>query len=340
MNKYSRELTIYDIADLLKISPSTVSRALNNHPSVSNKTKKKVIETANELGYRFNKFARNLRQQKSYILGVVIPRLDSYFMSSVIAGMESYLYDLGYNLMIVQSDEKLEKELKCLEMLYNSRVDGIMISFSSETKNLNHIKEIFNKKIPLVIFDRYINQSGITCVVIDNKKAAKEIVEHLISIGRKNILHLSGNLNCSVYNDRFNGYKDALIEAGIEYRDDFVMKNVLYEKSSEDIYSYILSLKKFPDAIFAAHDILAVQTISYLKQKGVKIPDDIAIAGFNDDPIATVVEPNLTTIKYPGNLIGQISAKTLLEIINGNTVKIIDKIVLQHELCIRDSTKI
>jgi len=334
----TKEITIYDIAEILKISPSTVSRALNDHHSISKSTKKKVLETAQKLGYRFNRFAKNLREQKSYVIGVVIPRLDSYFMSTVISGMENHAKLSGYNIIITQSNENIEKELKCVEMLYNSRVDGIIISFSAYTKNLDHLDFILKKKIPLVIFDRYIEYPGITSIVIDNYKAAFDIVSHMINEGCKNIVHITDNINCSVYQERLNGYKEALNKYGLDYNEKFLFEKNLYNSNFKKLSNDILNLRPFPDGIFASNDYAAVNILLELKKRNIKIPDEIAIAGFNDDPIASVVEPNLTTIKYPGMLMGEVAVKTLIEIINGQNMPVINKLILSHELIVRKST--
>lgn len=334
----NKEVTIYDIAEILKISPSTVSRALNNHPSVGKNTKKKILETAEKLGYRFNKFARNLRQQKTYVIGVIIPRLDSYFMSTVIAGMENCAKEYGYNLIITQSNEDAEKEKVCLEMLYNSRVDGILISFSSITKDLYHLELLLKKNIPIVVFDRYLDHPQITSVIIDNKKASYELVTHLISQGCKNIIHITGNLNCSVYRERFEGYKEALKDYEIDFDDKYIFENSLFNASYADICDKILTLKPSPDAIFASNDYAAVHILLELKKRNIKIPNEIAVAGFNDDPIASVVEPNLTTIKYSGMQIGEIATRTLIEKINDESKHSINKLILSHSLVIRKST--
>lgn len=338
INDNKKEVTIYDIAEILKMSPSTVSRALNDHPSIAKNTKKKVLETAEKLGYRFNKFARNLRQQKTYVIGVVIPRLDSYFMSTVIAGMENSAKNYGYNIIITQSNENVEKEKVCIEMLYNSRVDGILISFSANTKDLNHLEFILKKNIPIIVFDRYLDCNEITSVVIDNRKASYDLVNHLIKEGCRNIVHVTENLTCSVYKERFEGYRDALNENKIDFDEKLVFENSLFCSSYESFCDKILSFKPRPDAIFASNDYAAVHILLELKKRNVNIPNEIAIAGFNDDPIASVVEPNLTTVKYSGMQIGEIATRTLIERINGQFRPTVNKIILSHKLIIRKST--
>jgi len=313
----NKEITIYDIAEILKISPSTVSRALNDHPTVNKATKKKILETAEKLGYRFNRFARTLRKQKSNIIGVIIPRLDSYFMSTVIAGMENYAKEHDYNLIIVQSNESIEKEKVCVDMLLNSRVDGILVSFSSNSLNIDHFDLVFKKGLPLIVFDRYFDIPGLTSIIIDNHKAAFEIVSHLIDQGCKNIVHVTDNINCSVYKERFLGYKDALKENGISFSEKYVFQKSLYNSSYENICENILNISPPPDAIFASNDYAAVNIMLELKKRNIKIPEEIAVAGFNNDLIAIVVEPNLTTVDYPGMLMGEVAMQTLIETING-----------------------
>ncbi len=335
----NRDVTIYDIARVLDISASTVSRGLRNHPHVRQEMRKKILLTAKKMGYQQNRFASNLRQKNTSTIGVVIPRLDSYFQSTVISGMENIANDSGYNLIISQSQDSLKKESACIATLFNSRVDGIMISLSYETNNLDHLNIFFKKGIPVVFFDRISDHPKCKSVVINNYKAGYEVTSHLISQGCKNIIHLGGSLIRNVYADRFNGFKQAMTDNGLEVSNKSLVISDLSPKSGLDMAQMLLQQKKLPDGIFAANDTTGVALICGLKQAGIRIPEDICVAGFNDDPISRVVEPNLTTVHYPGREMGEIAADTIINTIRGQQSDLLNSIVLSHSLIIRQSSK-
>ncbi len=334
----NRDVTIYDIAKVLNISASTVSRGLKDHPHVRKEIKKKILMTARKMGYQQNKFASNLRQKRTSTIGVVVPRLDSYFMSTVISGMEKIFNESGYHLIISQSQESIKKESASIATLFNSRVDGLLVSLSYETQNLDHLGILFNKGIPVVFFDRVCDHSKCKSVVINNYKAGYEATSHLISQGCKNIIHLGGSLIRNVYSDRFKGYQRALLDHGLQYNDKLLMLSDLSHNSGIEAAKAILQQKPMPDGIFAANDTTAVSVICELKQSGIRIPEDICIAGFNDDPISRVVEPNLTTVHYPGREMGEIAAATMISILKGEQSELLNSIVINHSLIIRQSS--
>jgi len=336
--KSNKEATIYDIANALKISASTVSRGLKDHPHVRKEIKRKILLKAREMGYQQNKFASNLRQKRTNTIGVILPRLDSYFMSTVVSGMEKVANLAGYNLIISQSQESVKKEASNILTMFNSRVDGLLISLSYDTKNMDHINIFFEKSIPIVFFDRVCEHSDCKSIVIDNYKAGYEVTSHLISQGCKRIAHLAGSLFRNVYSDRYEGYKQALADNGIENDNKLLYISDLTNDAGIEITRKILSLKQKPDGVFAANDTSAVALICELKKAGVRIPEDIAVAGFNNDPVSRVVVPNLTTIDYPGREMGEIAASTLINQLNGRQTAKINSIVLGHELIIRQST--
>jgi len=277
MNKV-KEITIYDIAKVLNISPATVSRGLKDHPGIRKDTKKKILHAAHKMGYQQNTFASNLRSRNSNTIGVIVPRLDSYFMSAVIAGMEKVANGAGYNLIISQSQESAKKEVASTKTMFNSRVDGLLISLSAETKNLDHFDIVFNKRLPLIFFDRVVELPHCTSIVINNEKAGYDATTHLIEQGCKKIVHISGNLNRNVYADRLKGYKKALSESKIAFDPGLVFTNNLSDKSGAEVANEILKMPKLPDGLFAANDTTAVACIREFKQAGLKIPLDIAVA--------------------------------------------------------------
>jgi LacI family transcriptional regulator len=333
-----RDVTIYDIARILGISASTVSRGLKNHPHVRKEMKKKILMTAKKMGYQQNRFASNLRQKHTSTLGVIIPRLDSYFMSTVISGMEKVANDSGYNLIISQSQESLRKESASAATLFNTRVDGMLISLSYETSNLDHLNIIFRKGIPVVFFDRVCDHPNCKSVVINNYKAGYEATSHLISQDCKKIVHIGGSLIRNVYGERYNGFRQAMLDNNLEVNAGSLIITDLSHNSGVDVARNMIKQKNIPDGIFASNDTSAVAIICELKQAGIRIPEDVCVAGFNNDPISRVVEPNLSTVHYPGREMGEIAAGTLINILKGQQSELLNSIVLNHSLIIRQSS--
>ena len=336
--KKKAEVTIYDISKALNISASTVSRGLNNNPQVRKELRKKIMHTAQEMGYQHNKFAANLRQKRTRTLGVIIPRIDSHFMSSVISGMEKVANNSGYQLLISQSEESASLEEANIQALFNSRVDGFLVSLSYETKNSDAFQNIFRKDIPLVFFDRVFECSNCVSVVIDNFRAGYDATRHLIDQGCRKIIHVGGSMNRNVYNDRFRGYRQALAEKSLEFDDNSLIVTDLSDNSGALIIKRLLNNGSMPDGIFTANDTSAVSIICELKKKGYRVPEDIAVVGFNDDPVSKIVEPNLTTVHYPGRAMGDVAASTMIRILEGTQFEKVNSIILSHELIIRQSS--
>jgi LacI family transcriptional regulator len=336
-----KEITIYDIAKHLNISATTVSRGLKNHPAINKNTRKKIAEAAQELGYRSNMFASSLRSKRTHAIGVIVPRLNSSFMSSVLAGMEDVATREHYNLIITQSLEKREKEKINAHTLFNKRVDGLLISLAYDTENISHLQAFFNKGIPVVFFDRTFPHSESTSIIIDNFLAAYEVTKHLLEQGCKRIMHLGGNLLRDVYSERLRGYKKALQDFNIPFDDTLHYISNLSEQAGTDAAEHILKMKAAnrPDAVFAANDTAAVHCMMRLKTAGINIPDDIAFAGFNNDPISKVIEPNLTTVNYSGFQVGEVAVMNLINHLKGlSSTKTTNTIVLRADLVIRESS--
>lgn len=336
--KKKAEVTIYDISRALSISASTVSRGLNNSPQVRKDLRKKIMQTAQEMGYQHNKFAANLRQKRTRTLGVVIPRIDSHFMSTVISGMEKVANSAGYQLLISQSEESAILEEANIQALFNSRVDGMLVSLSYETKDSDSFRNILRKDIPLVFFDRVLECTNCVSVVIDNYRAGYEATKHLIEQGCRKIVHVAGSLNRNVFSERYRGYRQALVDNSLPFDDRMLIVTDLGDSSGEIILNQLLNNGTTPDGIFTANDTSAVSLICELKRKGYRVPDDIAVAGFNDDPVSRIVEPNLTTVHYPGRAMGEVAASTMIKILEGTQYEKVNSITLTHELIIRQSS--
>lgn len=334
-----KEVTIYDLARELNVSATTVSRALSNHPAVNKDTRKKIFNKANELGYRTNLLATNLRKQCTNTIGVIVPRLNSSFMSSAIAGIEKVANEAGYNLIISQSLETVRKEAENAKTMFNNRVDGLLVSLAYDTENIDHFEAFINKDIPLIFFDRVFDNKNCTSIVIDNVKAGYIATKHLTEQGCRNIVHITGNLRRNVYADRLKGYRYALIDQEIDYKDNLVFETNLSEEAGMKAVERILKMGPLPDGIFVANDMCAVSCMKALKKSGIKIPRDIAIVGFNNDPISSVIEPNLSTIDYPGYEMGETTARNLINCLkSGTAINSANTVILRSELVVRESS--
>jgi LacI family transcriptional regulator len=335
----SREITIYDIAKELRISAATVSRALKNHSGTNSNTRKKVIAKAEEMGYRSNQFASNLRSNRTNTIGVIIPRLNSHFVSTAIAAMEKVANTAGFNIIISQSMESGSKEMACAQTMFNNRVDGVLVSLAYDTDSAVHFSKFAEKGIPLIFFDRVPESSEDLSIVIDNFRNGYDVTKHLIQQGCRRIAHVTANLKRNVYKERLNGYKQALADAGLKYTDSLLFSCDLSEQSSTEIATKIIAMRKLPDALFAANDMSAASCMKVFKQHGIHIPKDIAIAGFNNDPISRLMEPNITTVNYPAFQMGETAATFMINHLTGVTnILATNKIILKSELLIRESS--
>ncbi|GAB2536012.1 LacI family DNA-binding transcriptional regulator [Spirosoma aerophilum] len=335
-----KETTIYDIAKLLNLSPATVSRALNDHPAINSNTKQLISSKALEMGYRSNTFASNLRRQQTKTIGVIVPRLDSAFMSTVLAGMEKVANEANYNLIISQSLESSRKEMANAKTMYNSRVDGLLVSLAADTDNLDHFSTFFRKGVPIILFDRVMQQKNCTNIVIDNLKAGYDATTHLIQQGCKRIMHVTGSIKRNVYADRLKGYKMALLENDLPIENDLIRMTQFTRQDGLDVANDIAKMATPPDGLFVSSDICAASCLGGLRKNGFSIPGDIAVVGFNDDPVALLVEPNLTTIHYPGQEMGEIAAQSLINHLKGQLrISTTNTILLNYELIVRESSR-
>jgi LacI family transcriptional regulator len=335
-----KEITIYDIARKLNVSAATVSRALMDHPSVNINTKQKVLEAASEMGYRSNHLASNLRKKKSNIIGIIVGNLNSSFMSNVLAGVEKVVSEAGYNLIISQSLDNIAKEINIAQAMYNNRVDGLLVSLAYETSNADHFESFVKRGIPLVYFDRVWPHPKCPSIEIDNIKASYDITDHLIKQGCKRIAHITAFRLSSVAADRFKGYEQALQEHGIPVDDSLIIPTQLTLAAGIEAAHTILAMPKRPDGVFVINDACAVSCMQELKRHGVRIPQDIAFAGFNNDTEAKIIEPNLTTVNYKGYDMGEVAAKILINRLNNNSNVLSDdnKLIQHSEIVIRDSS--
>jgi LacI family transcriptional regulator len=337
------QVTIKDIARELGISPSTVSRALKDHPDISSETKKAVNELADRLNYQPNIVALSLRQKKTNTIGVIIPEIVNTFFSTVISGIEDVAYEGGYNVILAQSNESYQREVTDMKALFNSRVDGMLLSLSRETTNFDHIESIISKGVPIVLYDRFYSNPNLSKVIVDDYVGAKEAVLHLIDQGCKRIAHLEGAPNLIISKDRLRGYQDALSESHLEIRETYtvVCPNNSFEEGQRAAQK-LLSLSTPPDAIFASNDPMAMGAIMAIKEKGLSIPDDVAVVGFSNYFFAQITDPSLTSVDQPGFEMGQEAARLLIRQIEVRDKDLDDMPsetkVLKTKLIIRNSS--
>lgn len=338
--KKKKEVTIYDLAKELKYSPSTISRALNNHKSISQKTTKEIQKIAKDLGYRPNSLAASLRNNKSKTIGVLISRINRPFSASLISGVENTARKAGYNVIISQSNDNYENEVANAKALYDSRVSGLIVSLGMETKDIGHFKQFLDQNIPVVFVDRVPAEFNSYRVIIDNYTAGYRATQHLIDQGCKRIAHFAGAQHLNVYNLRKKGYLDALRENRLEVTEELIVNlgTLSFEEGSEATKA-LLDLPKPPDGIFSANDTAAVSAILTAKAKGVKIPEELAVIGFNNDPMASVVEPALSTVSHPAMKMGEISAQRILDHSSKTLHSDVSEItMLDTEIIVRNSS--
>lgn len=334
------EITIHDIAKMLNISASTVSRALKDNPIISEATRKRIKQTADEMGYRPNVMAANFRTKRTNTIGVIVPLINRHFFSSVISGIEEVAYDQGFAVTISQSNDNLVKERKIAQTLFANRVDGVILSIGMETKKIDHLQMFSNRNIPMVFFDRIVDEIDTHKIVVNDFEGGYKATSHLIEQGALKIAHIGGPLNLKIYANRQKGYCKALADAGLEIDDNLIINGSLRRNDGYKATQKLIQSKKQPDAIFCANDTTALSAIIYLKENGIKVPENIAIVGFSNEPFSEVVTPSISTIKQPGFIIGKMAAELIIkQIISNNTIPQFETIVMPTELIIRESSR-
>jgi DNA-binding LacI/PurR family transcriptional regulator len=334
----STPVTIKDIARMLGISVSTVSRALKDHPDISADTKEKVNEIARKLNYRPNALALGLKSNRSNTIGVIIPEIVHFFFSSVISGIEDVAYEAGYNVMVCQTNEMYERETMVAKALLDHRVDGVLVSIAKTSTKFDHLTLFQDNGIPLVFFDRVCSCIDTDAVVVDDYKGAYMATEHLISVGCRNIVHLSAPENLLIGKLRKEGYCRALEAYNLPVDPYNMYLCDTREKAVEKI-PRILARIPVPDGFFAVNDSTAIAVIQEVRKAGLRVPEDIAVVGFGDGPVATISCPTLTTVEQNGYEIGYEAARFLLDrITKSKTTMAARKKVFAPLLVKREST--
>lgn len=334
-----KKTTIYDIAQKLNLTAATVSRALNNNPKISVKTKELVQKTALEMNYEQNKLAKALKSGQSFNVGVIVPRIDSNFFASVIRGIEDELNPMGYHVIICQTHDQEHKEAENISSLLNAQVDGILMSITNaQTKN-NIFETISQKNVSLVFFDRKKNIKGISSVTIDDFTGAYMATKHLIEQGCKRIAHLSNDRSLEIFKNRYLGYKQALLDSGFEIDESLVIEIHSKVEEGKKTMRQLLNLETPPDAIFSSSDFTALGAIQEIKEQGLRIPQDISVIGFSNEPFTRFMELTITSVDQSPIEMGRIAAKVFLKEVNkGSKNKKESQIVLEPKLMIRQSS--
>ena len=331
--------TIKDIANVLNISAAAVSKALHNDSRISEKTKKAVRQVAENLNYQPNHLASALRSGKSKLVGVIVPKTNSNFFSATIHNIEEVLNKEGYNIIITQSNESYKKECENIDTLLFTQVDGIIVSMANETVDLQHFEKVKQAGIPLITFDRGENDLNVDYIGIDDYDSSHRIVDHLVEQGCKRIAHIGGFKHTRIYNNRIRGYIDALEKHNLPLEKELLLESNLSTEDGRNKMQELLSLDKKPDAVYVAGDYAALGALQVLNEKNIKIPDEIALVGFGDEPFANMVTPKMTSVNQHSYQIGKIAAEKFLEYTKQNQIQqTLQKHILKAELIIRESS--
>lgn len=330
--------TIHDIARELNVTASTVSRALNGHPTISEKTRKAVLEKAQQLNYKPNSIAAALRSGRSYIIGVIVPVADRSFFAKVVRSIEEEAAKAGYSVIVCQTYENFEKEKQVLETLLRTRVDGIIASVAKGSTAFDHYQRVLDEGVPIVLFDRKVDSLTTSTVTIDDFLGAFTAVEHLIEQGCRRIAHFAGEQHIRLYQERFKGYREALRKYSIPFQKKLVFDCPSDVERGREAAGQLLQLSPRPDAIFSSSDYAALGAMQRLKSEGVAIPDEVAIVGFANEPFTSFIEPALSTVDQHSNRMGQHAARIFLAEINGQMENASTRKILRPELIIRTSS--
>lgn len=341
MSNNNHPVTIKDIARKFKCSPSTVSRALNNHPLISEDTRRNIQEYAQKVGYQRNSVSLSLLNKKSAILGVIVPSLNHSHETAMIEGLQSVLQTHGYMMAICVTNESYALEKEYVEKLLANRVEGIFLSISQETYDsghYEHLDSIINRNIPLIFIDREYDGVLTSSITVDDYWGAFVATEHLILRGCRRIAHLKGPSGLNVSEKRFKGYKDCLLKYNIELDENWVAHTNFKAESATMPVRRLMALENPPDGIFGVNDAVASAAMQVIRDMNFDIPNQVAVIGFDNSPFSAYLYPSLSTVNRFGKQIGEEAARLYLNNINLGLKSTNEHIVLPPELIIRSST--
>jgi LacI family transcriptional regulator len=335
-------VTIKDIARALGLSTSTVSRALRDSYEISPETKKMVLEYSEKINYRPNPIALSLKEKRSRSIGIIVCEIANSFFSQIINGIESIAYDKGYNVIIAQSHESYAREVINVQYLASRSIDGLLISVSSETQDLDHLKNLHDRGFPIVFFDRVVDEMETHKVIVDNFKGAYDATEHLIKSGYRHIAALAGSEYLSITRDRLGGYRKALEDHGIPFDESYIgycLHGGMLYNEVEKALDQLLKLEKRPDAIIASADKLTTNCLRYFKKTNIKVPDEVALVGFSNLDLTDLLSPSLSVVRQQAFEMGEIATELLIQQIESKRpVKDFERRVLPLQLLVREST--
>lgn len=313
-------INITFLARELKVSPSTVSRALNDSNKISEKTKSRVRDKAKELGYELNHVASSLSKKRTGMLGVIVPEIKSYFFSRALSGIEGVAHDSGFQIIIAQTNDSYKRERDVCRMLQSARVDGVVASLSLETSNVGHFKLLQKNNTPVVLFDRVNYELDCTKILVDNYEGAYLATDHLINTGCKRPVHFGGPMNCRLFHDRAEGYREALNKHGIKIDPEMLLSTDLTSKDVRDALKLWMNSRQVPDGIFTATASSGLQMIHLLKTYNVSVPSEMAIISFGKEPCNELIEPSLSSVEIPGYDMGRTAVFHLITAISDKTI--------------------
>lgn len=341
----NRRASITDLARTLGLSPSTISRALSDHNDVSEATKQRVRQLADELHYQPNQLAAALRRGRSNTLGVLVPHITGHFFPQVVHGIATEAAKLGFNVMICQSNEDVRQEQKNIDLLMNSQVEGILVSLANTTQDFSHFEAVRQQDIPLVFFDRVVEDfrgSNVSSVMIDDYQGAYQVVAHLIEQGCTRIAHFSGPLHLGIYKHRYQGYRDALQAHGLAVEDELVVFCEMNQRGGTQAMRQLLKLPQSqrPNAVFSSNDLAAVGALHTAKAHRLRVPRDLAIVGFSNEMFTALTEPMLSSVDQRCEQMGKTAVQLLQKMlkISPNRVGPPKPIVLKPKLLVRESS--
>ncbi|MDI6402170.1 LacI family DNA-binding transcriptional regulator [Balneolaceae bacterium ANBcel3] len=331
-------VTLKEVAKALGLSTMTISRVVNDRPNVDEQTRQKVLEKAREMGYTPNHVAKSLVSSKTYTIGVIIPEITHAFFPEVVRGIEEETYDKKYQLFLVNAAESYEREKNAILSLRSKRVDGLLVSSCQADPDYAFYKQVIDSGMPFVFFDRCIEGIGASCVSVDDEAGAMRAVEHLIGYGYRNIVHLCGPKDVSVGQKRLNGYLTAMKKHGLEVKQDWIADSGFQESGGYQAMKEMLDLPEGerPRAVFAVNDPVAIGAMDAIREKGLSIPDDIAIVGFTDDVRAGLIATPLTTMHQPAYEVGKKAARKLIHTIE-NREEPVEHLEVKTRLVVRAS---
>ena len=333
-------VSLKDIAKELNLSISTVSRAIRNVGELNPETRKAVLELAEKWNYKPNPLAMGLLKNKTNFIGVIIPDIESYYYSTILRGIDRILSDHNYRILTCYSNDRYKNELQALDELLLSRVDGIITCPAQETVDFSHYSKLIEDNIPLVIIDRKCEGLKTSMVVTDNYRATVEVIDYLMSTGCRRIALIASLEPLSVGRQRYEAYLAALKKHHLPLERDLIIHGNLGINTSIEAAKSLLNLPELPDAIIGSDDTVAMAVIKVIKESGLKIPEDISVVGFNDDPFTSFLEPALTTVSQPAYLMGMQATEKILKMISGDIgINISETTVLESALVIRESTR-